>query len=879
MNMHQLPTIKPSLGTTVTGRASTSGMDLVNLALLALPLMVATSVINSAGWISGLPPLPIIAALSLFAAAFLLQTNLPRMLSHALAFLFGIGAAFLLGAWTIGGLAGPQDLVGELGTWFQAIGSADGDRGEASMGVALTAMTIWVAYGTVWQARRRARALAALVPSFVMLLVALAFLPEEYYWYLPAFLIASAPALVFKKEQLWGHERSRGSHSINARSGETGILSPSNAFIPATIIALAVLITWFLPAPGQPVLALPESFEDSLYVLEENWAVLFQGVPDRKGGLSFYPPRNLPIGEPVELGDDVLFEVESPDAYRWRMRVYDTYSRGGWLYTQPPTIIPTGVPTGEVPAHVTESLLAREEVEIGVKIHSKSNVLLTVGEPVSASITTNTELSSAPSFLIDLEGDGVSYIPPDLQSLSSSLQSWTGFGQTDAGIQIPDPSAWEVFYSEDVPEGLINYLTTGDAQAVSIGEVGLVPPLEDGPTEAPHLLLRRSTEGISSPVALLGIRVLTPPRRYTTVGSISVATPEMLRSAGTAYPTSVTDRYLQLPQDFPDSVRELAGNLTASSESPYDMAEAIREHLVSLPYTLDVSLPPPGEDWVEHFLFVERRGFCHNFASAMVTMLRSLGVPARLVTGMAPGIQTNGDTTFEVQTRNYHAWPEVYFPRYGWVEFEPTPSGVQDSLVQLGTETGSSGGAATPSDDCLLEFSPAECELLRLGIPDEPPGEVPDIQPFPRADSPPPGGFDIPFDGWPYFAVLVVLAVLVPLGTVYYLRRLATRGGLVVYAYTMMCLLGSVAGIRRRSQETPWEYSSRLVSALPDRAEAVRLVTERYVNLRYGGSHRRIYTEEMWSFRAAWAIVRRGLLKLIASRIIPRRRPRSSYPG
>lgn len=874
MRMHQATEPRALLNADSAGWERGGG-DLVKLGLLALPLLVATSVINSAGWISGLPPLPIIAFLSLFAAAFFLRADLPGMLSHTLALLFGVVAAFLLGAWTIGGLAGPQELTRELGAWFQAIGSADGGRGEASMGVALTAITIWVAYGTVWLSRRHARAFPALLPSLLMLLVALAFLPGEYYWYLPAFLIASAPVLVLKRDRLWAPGRARVPSSFNAGPGDARAFPAAGALVSASILALAVLAAWFLPAPDQPVLTLPESVEDSLYSLEENWSVLFQGVPDRKGGLSFSPPRHLPIGEPVGLGDDELFEVEAPDAYRWRMRVYDTYFRGGWLYTQPPTIVPTAA--GLLPP--AEPLLARKEVEIGVKIHSRSNVLLTVGEPVSASITTNTEISSPPVFRIDLGGEDVSYVPPELRPLDDSLQRWTESGQAGPGFQIPDPAIWDISYSDDVPTGLLDHLTTGDAQATPIAEEGIRAPLQSVPVDAPHLLFRRSDNGAPAQVALLGIRTLTPPRRYTTVGSISVATPQMLRSAGTEYPASITDRYLQLPGDFPSSVEELAERLTAGSDNPYDMAEAIREHLVRLPYTLDVSLPPPGKDWVEHFLFVERRGFCHNFASAMVTMLRSQGVPARLVTGMAPGTPIDGGTAFEVQTRNYHAWPEVYFPRYGWVEFEPTPTGVQDSLAQLGGDSGSTSGAPAPSDECLLEFSPAECERLRLGIPDEPEEELPLIPPLSPTDSVAPRGFSFPLEGWPYFAVLIALAVMVPLGIFYYLRRLATRGGYVVYAYTMMSLLGSVAGIRRRSQETPWEYSARLVSALPDRADAVQRVTERYVNLRYGGSHRRIYTEELWTFRAAWGSVRRGLLKLIASRLVPRRRPSAGPTG
>ncbi len=840
---------------------------LLLLPTLAFPLIVATSVINAADWVTGLPPLPAIVVPSLIAAALVIRSRLPSMLAHTLVLFGGMATAFLLGAWTIDELAGPRELALELGQWFLAIGNVDGDRGEALMGVFLMATTIWVSYGTIWLSHRNRRSLPALLPSMAFLMVALAFLPEVYYWYLPVFLLASTPAFALRKERLWNN----GSPEV-ARLGPSaldgGTPPFSSALIPAVVFALVVLIAWNLPAPNKPVLVLPESVEDYLYSLEENWSVLFQGVPNRKGGLSFSPPRNLPIGEPIGLEEDVLFEVESPVPYRWRMRVYDTYSKGGWQSSQPPTVVLTSdTPPYESP----EPLLAREEVEISVKIYSTSNVLLTAGEPLSASITTNTELSSAPLFQVDLEGEDTSYVPPELHSLTSGLQQWTDSGEPVDTLQILDPALWDVYFSAQVPEDLIAQLSSSGVAARPIEEEGRLSSFVVKGENAGHLHFQRSGADAYSSVALLGIRPLAPPRHYTTVGSMSVATPEMLRSAGTAYPTEVTDRYLQLPQDFPSPVKELAGQLAAGLDNPYDIAEGIREHLASLPYSLDVSLPPPGEDWVEHFLFVERRGFCHNFASAMVTMLRSLGVPARLVTGMAPGTPLDGGGTFEVQAKNYHAWPEVYFPTYGWVEFEPTPSSLQDSLSQLGDDEGSTGSSASATDECLLEFSPAECENLRRGDEDEFDLELPDAGPSLRQASPPPGGFDLPFGRWMYLGLLFATAVMVPLAIAYYLWRLSTRGGYVVYAYTLMCLMGNLAGVRRHVQETPWEHSARLIEALPDRAEAIRCVTERYVNLRYGGAHRRIYSEEMWTLRAAWPVVRQGMLKLIVSRLLPRR--------
>ncbi|MFC6464701.1 transglutaminase domain-containing protein [Marinilactibacillus sp. GCM10026970] len=138
---------------------------------------------------------------------------------------------------------------------------------------------------------------------------------------------------------------------------------------------------------------------------------------------------------------------------------------------------------------------------------------------------------------------------------------------------------------------------------------------------------------------------------------------------------------VQLPLDFPQRVRELAQELTEGMNSEYEMVRAIESYLKSeggYRYSLrDTAQTPSGEDYVEHFLFETKVGYCDNFSSAMVTMLRSIGIPARWVKGFTPGSsQTNadGEQYYQITNSNAHSWPEVYFPSTGWVPFEPSPS-------------------------------------------------------------------------------------------------------------------------------------------------------------------------------------------------------------
>jgi len=131
------------------------------------------------------------------------------------------------------------------------------------------------------------------------------------------------------------------------------------------------------------------------------------------------------------------------------------------------------------------------------------------------------------------------------------------------------------------------------------------------------------------------------------------------------------ERYLQLPR-MRDAVHTLADSLTRGLESRYDRAVAIERWLHDFDYT--TQLPATArEATLEHFLFERRAGHCEYFSTAMVVLLRTLGIQARNVNGFLGG-RWSGFGEYLVVTQNEaHSWVEVWFPGYGWVPFDPTP--------------------------------------------------------------------------------------------------------------------------------------------------------------------------------------------------------------
>lgn len=161
--------------------------------------------------------------------------------------------------------------------------------------------------------------------------------------------------------------------------------------------------------------------------------------------------------------------------------------------------------------------------------------------------------------------------------------------------------------------------------------------------------------------------------QYRVISQVGVPSARLLRQASGIYPLGVRLLYLRLPHKLDPQIEVLAKRLTRSAGNNYDRAIEIQNYLRNnFGYTLD----PPGiepSQPIASFLFKSRKGFCEYFASAMAVMLRSLGIPARLVNGFQTGSYNRVGKDFIVRARDAHSWVEVCFPGYGWISFDPTP--------------------------------------------------------------------------------------------------------------------------------------------------------------------------------------------------------------
>jgi transglutaminase-like putative cysteine protease len=163
-----------------------------------------------------------------------------------------------------------------------------------------------------------------------------------------------------------------------------------------------------------------------------------------------------------------------------------------------------------------------------------------------------------------------------------------------------------------------------------------------------------------------------PVNRYRASSDIEQASAGDLRAAGETYPPEVVSSYLGLPV-LDGRIPRLAEQITASADNNYDKARALETFLrTHFGYTLQLSRTVP-HDPLANFLFERKQGHCEYFASSMAVMLRTLGIPSRVVIGFRTGEFNDLTSQYVVRASNAHSWVEAYFPNHGWVAFDPTP--------------------------------------------------------------------------------------------------------------------------------------------------------------------------------------------------------------
>ncbi|HSP56425.1 MAG TPA: transglutaminase domain-containing protein [Dehalococcoidia bacterium] len=812
--------------------------DLLTLVLLLGATMSVAATLEGGGWSKHMPALTLVSVLAVVSAHFLSRSRLPAVLAWSASVVAGATVVF----WQALVMVGPGSPEQRIDTlywrfegWFDAAFNAGVSNDALPFNTLVLGITWLGVFLFAWSVFRWHSAWIGLVPGGIALFVDLAFVGDSLggaalLYYLFGFLLIMRTNLVSKIAK-W-------------RAG--GIEYPkliSFTFLNFSFWALLALIlsAWILPTGPFNTPGVVQGAANHVQDIGVDFVRLAGPLRSNK----VIPVHNytdvLPFQGSVQLGDREVMAVKVTDPnikgpLALRGAVYDTYESGGWKAESREQ----GPLSAEAIRGVTDRLsagdISGQIIQMSVKLQAKTvagTVLFSAGEPLTSSPAANAQVPTG-----SLERVPVDDLP-------------------DRGRQMSDQ---EILLNH-VPDGYIGV-------NVVRGEDGRVRYVE---------AFNGDSQAVPDTAVLEAGDRFRKGTGYEVTSFLQTATEEQLRKAGRGYPGWVRSLYTQLPEGLPSRIKDEArrvatsdlqarGIIPAGSSSSalnsaptYDIAKAIEDYIRQKPVDYNVNDTPPGHDTVDYFLFDAQRGYFDYHASAMVVMLRTLGIPARLAVGYVADQKdfSKQEDAYVVKDNNTYAWPEVYFPGYGWIMFNPTPNRPTNLYPQ--TDSADNTDKIDLSDfpglpvtaDPLFDFQHSGIDVT----------DAPTVVPGSNGGG---TGTGLVVPALLGFAALLVLAV--GLGW-----RHAVAGLPVEHqTWEKMVRLSSLAGHPVGPGQTPSEYADLLQKAFRG-LRGVSVIASVYGRSRFG--HTDASDEEQQRIHELWPPIRGKLLRAIVARVLRRGRP------
>ncbi|MFL5735648.1 MAG: DUF3488 and DUF4129 domain-containing transglutaminase family protein [Chloroflexia bacterium] len=824
----------------------------LTVGLLALLLFSVTLSIQQAQWVEGLSILTPVTIAALATGIVLAKVRgVPRVLLDLVGLFAGLSVVLVAVASVMtderyGTIQEKsQDLMLRTGIWVnQAIARQSSD--DLLVFILALAVVAWVlAYSSAYFVFKSRQLWWALVPSGVALLINLSYSPVPLNSFIIIFMFSALLLMIrfnlMLEEERWQRERVNYSPSLTwaflwAGTAVSVVLASVMWFVPTTEVNSTLNQVW--SKVNKPWVDFQTGVSHLFPTIQTNQSF---------GGYSSFNDR-FTMGGALNLSDSTALVVKSTERHYWRAKTYDEYNGIGWADTAPGTFNVLPNASSKLSLEASNRLLsedlARREVTYTVQVkHPKDDILFAVSRPVKLSVASRLNVSwRTINDVYDVQSTQPLSVPLELRVLLGLLKP--------AQQELSDKDLAGDSGSSLSPLQKLQLTSKGtkiEEQADELKGRGVNVTFDESTRNGYHLFLRASgqvpvyddiTSVHSSSDSVIA------DEQYSVTSLVTEASEEELRAAGTSYDSWVVKRYTSLPATVPQRVRDLAEKVVADAgaTNPYDEGKAIEAYLRNnYKYTTSIGTPPQGVDRADWFLFENKEGYCEYYATAMVVMMRHLGIPTRMATGYAPG-SFDGKDTFTVRESSAHTWPEVYFPAYGWIEFEPTPSQavvnrpalpgekVDDTPVQPVT-------SPTPTDGRDANQPNVDDQTLREPI------------------STPRGGVAGSLPG--VAAVTLVLAALLfvafallaPMSP-WRLKRPGAEPAAGHY-YGRLVRWAQLLGVGPAPHQTPYEFGDTVSREVPGTALFARTITRAYVQERFsragGVSPDRIAVNRAWS--------------------------------
>ncbi len=830
-----------------------SSIFLLAIVLLATAWTVARTDVAPDGL-----SMSLLAIGGLFTGLILAKASAPDLAAHVLAIVGGITASLLLAVERVplaegGRLERARALVDLSAGWLAQAQAGEPLDDPRLLAIMLGAAVWLVSYTSAWVLFRRGWLTTALALPVLIALANLGYAPDE--GSLPLLVIVVVSTLLAAR-----HAAYRRQIEWSQAQLPYPRTTASRFLIGGIVIALLVaLLAWTAPLSTRDNI-LGQAWDrlsEPLSEVTDRWNELlarFGGPGDNTGGTYSAFGEKFTLGGHLKLSDDPVLVMQPGGPMRPIYLVgqrYDDYDGKGWQTTLGESfkeVAQDGVHysprlsfrSGQAVPLTPEVTRGRSQVK-GVMsvIRPKGNLLFTLDTYHTSDRRTNAELPwqqyDNQTFSL-AEADQAS-IPLDLQRIAVLVSRGSYTPASDGSSSADSPLPIDQALATDIA-----------AERETLRNRFLDVHWQVGPDGRAEALIVNGQAPIYDDVsAVFSQDAVAAGDAYVVTGLTSFAGADQLRAAGTDYPSWVTDRYLELPPTITDRTRELAGQLAAASDNPFDTAIAVEDFVrKTIAYNEDIEPPPANQDVVDYVLFDSKQGYCEYYASAMAMLLRLEGIPSRVVGGYFPAPFDADAGGLLYREKNAHLWVEAFFPGYGWIPFEPTAN--RDPL---------SYGDITPGSEAVVEPSPV-------------PTSVPTPEPTPVVATPPPAQeappqqpqLPTPADvlanpgrvagliGLVLVAVLAVSALAVTALWFAGFRGLSPVSGL----YARALRAGNWLGVPPATSLTPREYAERVGRAVPSAQGPARVVADLYTRERYAAS--RPDADALNRARAAWRDLR-----------------------
>ncbi|MDP7090242.1 MAG: transglutaminase-like domain-containing protein [Dehalococcoidia bacterium] len=618
-------------------------------------------------------------------------------------------------------------------------------------------------------------------------------------------------------------------------------------------------------------------FRAPFYALQDPANRLLAGI-DGPGSNQLFstPSSSMAFGGSIELTDEPLMWIRSKYRVPYAGRVYQRYTSEGWLSDASTKI--EAQPRAALTLAPTE--LERERVSNVYVPLVDTKTVVPAGGVFSVDRESVAHVLNPLQWNIPLTGSvaGMTELPSDLRDLGFALRFALNDLVPSDSFRPAQLRSQRLAQPELVAEMILALQkadTTGEAVVVTREEVNesggtdkyetVVLPLSsdsrtiewDGLTIDMRIdnefgFVNQLEVERDSPIEQVGVQLASEISKkdiFSIQTFVSLATDEQLNEAGTDYPTWVTDRYLPLPSTLPSDVGELASAIVrgANAVTPFEKAEAVKAFLRNQEYSLEIAGPEFGVDGIYYFLFQTQdescssvdpncdeskvKGYSQYFGSSAAVLLRSVGVPARFIAGWASGEYVPDSGMFLIRDKDRHGWTQIYFPKYGWIDYEVTPG--QEAI---------SRGLLAPS---LTDGDPFSAGAV--GSAEEDPDflqDIADLERFAREARLENGAFRIP-DGdsateefvFPWRPLAWVGGGVMAIGFVVFLWWLSLRGmDAPTRAYARMNRIASFLGMKRQSPQTALEFATSLGEQTIAASEPALFIAIEYQRKMYAGT-------------------------------------------